>query len=433
MFNNKQYLFNHGNWTLRWQVCKHETVKHVTMVDIDGDVIEACKKYFPTVASSFGDARADVQVGDGVKFVEEFAKAGKEEADKFDVVIIDSSDPVGPAEGLFSKDFYRNVQKVLKKDGVVGSQGESLWLNQDMILDMLATHSQPFATSTYATINVPTYPCGQIGIFLARNKGELTADIPLHEPLNQNIVTPLRYWSRNMHRASFALPADMEQKVQHLRTLHNAVATETPFSLANDRELRQAEVIANGDGSAAKKRRVDSHNTGAEKEILFKKDTNTPKLARTSSNSGPSPDTTAEEVTAEVGSPASLARQNKRRSAHTQWSCGCDDGRFVENTMPGAVVHVLYITIYIVTVPFEFLELTRICNSGQPDYVLNLLIPYRHGAKPPLPNAASTSYVGELKHLKFYHRHVFFLLRSFVVLFCQCGELSDELFPRERG
>ena len=81
------------------------------MVDIDGDVIEACKKYFPTVACAFQDPRADVEVGDGVKFVADHQGEG------FDVIIVDSSDPVGPAEGLFSAEFYKSIQKYRKHYG----------------------------------------------------------------------------------------------------------------------------------------------------------------------------------------------------------------------------------------------------------------------------------------------------------------------------
>merc|ERR1712099_120584 len=81
---------------------------------------------------------------------------------------IDSSDPVGPAEKLFSKEFYINAHRILKPGGVLCTQGECLWVHADLIETMLKTNGAHFASAEYATIQVPTYPSGQIGAFLAR-------------------------------------------------------------------------------------------------------------------------------------------------------------------------------------------------------------------------------------------------------------------------
>ena len=229
------------------------------MVDIDGDVIEACKKYFPTVACAFEDPRADVEVGDGVKFVADHQGEG------FDVIIVDSSDPVGPAEGLFSAEFYKSIQKILKPDGIIGAQGECLWLHQDMILDMLATHSQPFALAQYASIQVPTYPCGQIGIFLARNHGALGNTTMAEPQLIDANLKNMSYYSTDMHRAAFALPVKLANKVEELGRLHKAVRTETPFSNQKDREREQAAILAKGTkrnvGKSNSKEKLDKSNS----------------------------------------------------------------------------------------------------------------------------------------------------------------------------
>jgi len=246
-----------GDGGMLREVCRHESVKYVKMVDIDGDVIEACKQYFPKVAVSFSDPRADVEVGDGVGFVKNFPIDTEE---GFDVIIVDSSDPVGPAEGLFSAEFYKNIQRILKPDGVIGAQGECLWVNQDMILDMLATHSQPFALAQYASIQVPTYPCGQIGIFLARNHGKL-GNRTMAEPQNTAAkLEDLRYWSVDMHRAAFALPKSLADKVDQLAKIQKAVRTESLFINAAQQEeeqeriLRKASKPANNTGVVKMKR-----------------------------------------------------------------------------------------------------------------------------------------------------------------------------------
>ncbi|CAE7403292.1 SPDSYN2 [Symbiodinium natans] len=106
------------------EVVKHDTVEKVTWCEIDGDVVEAAKKYMPNVAIAVSNPKVDLRVGDGVAF----AESSKDNS--FDVIIVDSSDPVGPAEKLFSKEFYVNVHRILKPGGVVCSQGECLWLNE---------------------------------------------------------------------------------------------------------------------------------------------------------------------------------------------------------------------------------------------------------------------------------------------------------------
>merc|ERR1719215_1875815 len=100
------------------EVAKHACVEKVTHCEIDEGVIEAAKKYFPTMAKGFASPKVNVIVGDGVAFVTEAAE------NSYDVVIVDSSDPVGPAEGLFSPKFYAAVHRILKPGGVLCAQGE---------------------------------------------------------------------------------------------------------------------------------------------------------------------------------------------------------------------------------------------------------------------------------------------------------------------
>lgn len=191
------------------EVCKHECVQKVTMCEIDAGVVDAAKQYFPSVSCAFSNPKVNLIIGDGVAFAEKSSDAS------FDTVIIDSSDPVGPAEKLFSKEFYVNAHRLLKPGGVLCSQGECLWLNEDLIGSMLREHGAPFASAEYANIQVPTYPSGQIGAFMARKADVDTARdsscrVP-RWPVPADM--DLRYYSAEMHAAAFALPAAFRKKV----------------------------------------------------------------------------------------------------------------------------------------------------------------------------------------------------------------------------
>mmetsp|Transcript_25969 Transcript_25969/g.53327 ORF Transcript_25969/g.53327 Transcript_25969/m.53327 type:complete len:312 (+) Transcript_25969:46-981(+) len=190
------------------EVVKHDTVEKVTWCEIDGDVVEAAKKYMPNVAIAVSNPKTELLVGDGVAF----AESSKENS--FDVIIVDSSDPVGPAEKLFSKEFYVNVHRILKPGGVVCSQGECLWLNEDLIDAMVTDYGACFASAEYASIQVPTYPSGQIGAFIARKAGTAgpaSCRSPRREP---PAGMPLRYYTAEMHAAAFALPAFLRKRLK---------------------------------------------------------------------------------------------------------------------------------------------------------------------------------------------------------------------------
>merc|ERR1711972_448376 len=121
----------------------------------------------------------DLIVGDGVGFAEN----ARDES--FDVIIVDSSDPVGPAEKLFSKEFYANAHRILRPGGVMCTQGECLWVHADLIEQMLKENGAPFASAEYASMQVPTYPSGQIGAFLGRKAGGEGSDASCMQPLSR--------------------------------------------------------------------------------------------------------------------------------------------------------------------------------------------------------------------------------------------------------
>mmetsp|Transcript_54757 Transcript_54757/g.123302 ORF Transcript_54757/g.123302 Transcript_54757/m.123302 type:complete len:318 (-) Transcript_54757:10-963(-) len=206
---SKVLIIGGGDGGVLREVCKHKCLTHVDMCEIDNGVIEASKRFFPTVSCAFGDPRVNLVVGDGVAFAEKAAEG------TYDVIVIDSSDPVGPAEKLFSPEFYANAHRILKPGGVLCSQGECLWVHAELIEKMLKENGSSFASAEYASIQVPTYPSGQIGAFLARkaadgSSGSSSCRSPARTVSEE---MDLRYYSAEMHAAAFALPAFIRRKL----------------------------------------------------------------------------------------------------------------------------------------------------------------------------------------------------------------------------
>lgn len=204
---SKVLIIGGGDGGMLREVCKHDCVESVTMCEIDGDVPEASKKFMPSIGCAFSNPKANLIIGDGVAFAE------KAEANSYDVMIIDSSDPVGPAEKLFSKEFYANAERILKPGGVLCAQGECLWIHADLIKEMVTEMGAPFACCEYGSIQVPTYPSGQIGALLARKKGGSGDVSCAHACREVSDKMDLRYYSAEMHQAAFVLPKFMKTRL----------------------------------------------------------------------------------------------------------------------------------------------------------------------------------------------------------------------------
>jgi spermidine synthase len=189
-----------GDGGVMREVLKHPSVERCDLVDIDGGVIECAKEHFPNVAVSFADARANAIVGDGAAFV-------KDKTDAYDVIIVDSSDPEGPASVLFGEEFYRNVHRALRPGGVVCSQGESVWLHLELIQRLTAffTATIGFHQAQYGMIYIPTYPCGSIGCLIGTKDAAVNATQP-RRPLPDPVQAQLKYYTPAVHRSAFVLP-----------------------------------------------------------------------------------------------------------------------------------------------------------------------------------------------------------------------------------
>ncbi|MDD2422511.1 MAG: polyamine aminopropyltransferase, partial [Heliobacteriaceae bacterium] len=174
---------------------KHAQVEKAVLCEIDERVIWASKEYFPGIAAAlFGHPKVEIRVGDGIKFVQECNA-------EFDVIIIDSTDPVGPGVGLFQPEFYQNVHKALKPEGIMVAQTESPFVNAGLIRRLFRDISGIFPVTKLYLATVPTYPTG-LWSFTLGSKVYDPTDVAV-----SRIPEPdTKYYSSLVHRNAFVLP-----------------------------------------------------------------------------------------------------------------------------------------------------------------------------------------------------------------------------------
>ena len=176
------------------EVVKHPEVEKVTLVEIDGLVIETSKKYLPSIASAFSHPKVETIVGDGFMHI-------VESSDAYDVIIVDSTEPVGPAVKLFEKGFYEGISRALKEDGLFVAQTDNPWFKADLIRKVFGDVSEIFPTTRLYTANIPTYPSGLWTFTMGSKKYDplKVADERFHD-----IET--KYYTKELHKAAFVLP-----------------------------------------------------------------------------------------------------------------------------------------------------------------------------------------------------------------------------------
>ena len=137
------------------ELCRYNTIEKIDMVEIDEQVVNVCKEYLPQTACAFDDPRLTLYIEDGLKFV-------RRKENEYDLIIVDSTDPCGPGEGLFTKEFYGNCSKALTDQGILINQHESTYY--DSYVDMVKrTHRRigsAFPVSMVYQTHIPTYPSG---------------------------------------------------------------------------------------------------------------------------------------------------------------------------------------------------------------------------------------------------------------------------------
>lgn len=206
----KALVVGGGDGGVLRELARYPSLEEIHLAEIDGMVIDVSKKHFPQMAVGFADPRVSVHVCDGIKFVEEAPEG------TYDIIVVDSSDPVGPAEVLFQKPFFEYMHRALKPGGIVCTQAESLWYHMKIIQSLAAMCKEVFVGGSvqYAFTTIPTYPSGQIG-FMVCSKANPEAK-ELHDPRVPRQPLPgspegrgygaLKYYNHEVHRAAFVLP-----------------------------------------------------------------------------------------------------------------------------------------------------------------------------------------------------------------------------------
>jgi spermidine synthase len=180
------------------EVMKHPDVEHVLQVDIDEQVTRLSERYFPELCASNNDPRAEFYFGDGIQWMRETT------AGSIDLIIVDSTDPIGPAEGLFTEDFYRDCHQALGDHGLIVQQSESPLLHYESIIQPMhrAMRAAGFVDSVSLHFPQPVYPSGWWTATLA-GKQSVTA-FREQDALSKPFTT--RYYNAAIHRASLAQP-----------------------------------------------------------------------------------------------------------------------------------------------------------------------------------------------------------------------------------
>lgn len=194
-----------GDGGVAREAARHDAVEQIDLCEIDGAVVEAARRFLPSLACGFDDRRVRLHIADGVRFVHDHPG-------EFDVIIVDSTDPVGPGEALFGADFYRDAMRALKPDGVICSQAESIYLFPEIVQRLHRLTGSLFRHNGYGMIAVPTYPTGTIGFCMGSKSHPV--DRPFR-PLPEALARQLRYYTPEIHHAAFQLPAFAARWFRH--------------------------------------------------------------------------------------------------------------------------------------------------------------------------------------------------------------------------
>jgi len=183
------------------EVLRHPGVEEVILVEIDEKVLEVSREYLPQVSGALSDPRVRVLCEDGVRYV------GEAQAGRFDVVLVDSTDPVGPAVALFAPEFFEGCSRILGPDGVFACQSGSPFFNLSLMKDIHGHALAAFPRARFYLAPVMAYPGGTWS-FLLGSKGSS----PLPQ-CRREAAFKTRYYTPGIHLASFALPKFVEEAI----------------------------------------------------------------------------------------------------------------------------------------------------------------------------------------------------------------------------
>ena len=192
------------------ELCRFKSVEHIDMVEIDRRVVELCREFLPQTACSLDDPRVHIYYEDGLKFV-------RRAENEYDLIIVDSTDPFGPGEGLFTKEFYGNCYKALTDDGILVNQHESTFYDE-YAEAMKRAHSRIksfFPIALVYQAHIPTYPSGHWLFGFASKKYHPVLDQNAEWWVEQGLKT--HYYNRFVHSGCFALPQNVRDVLRETK------------------------------------------------------------------------------------------------------------------------------------------------------------------------------------------------------------------------
>jgi len=205
---NSVLIIGGGDGGILREVLKHASVETVTMVEIDAQVVEMCKTYLPNHSKgAFDDPRLNLVIADGVDFVNQTKQT-------FDVVISDSTDPVGPGEVLFTSRFYQGIASCLNPDGVFVAQNGVSFLQQEEVKNTALRLKPLFQQRGFYCAAVPTYVGGVMSFAWATQQQDLSQQALAQVVARyQTAAIKTRYYNPKLHQACFALPQYLNELI----------------------------------------------------------------------------------------------------------------------------------------------------------------------------------------------------------------------------
>lgn len=185
------------------ELARYPEIEHIDMVEIDPMVVEVCKKYLPQTACKLDEPRLSLHYEDGLKFIRSCDNC-------YDLIIVDSTDPFGPGEGLFTREFYGNCYKALREDGIMVNQHESPFYKEDAIACQRAHKRivESFPISRVYQAHIPTYPSGHWLFGFASKQYHPLKN--LDEVRWNDRGLKCRYYTTMLHKGAFYIPAYVE-------------------------------------------------------------------------------------------------------------------------------------------------------------------------------------------------------------------------------
>ena len=184
------------------EVVLHDKVEECVVVEIDEIVVQACKEHLSACSIGFSHPKVQLLIGDGIDFVSKHKAA-------FDVILVDSTDPIGPAKPLFGLEFYRDIRDCLKEDGIVVSQGESPWYEMEMQKKLVGIKREFFETVLCYNYTNLTYPGGLWSFTWGSRKYHPIEDMDS----TRAEALSCQYYNLRIHREAFALPSFQQQNL----------------------------------------------------------------------------------------------------------------------------------------------------------------------------------------------------------------------------